>query len=178
MFLSFDVYDLFFGVNNIKVVFDLRRNDKTVLIFQEGENQMKKSIALLFLVVVLGLMIMGCTNTQPADEKIDDQGNYTDVSVMEASDLIDSTEDLVIIDVSPAYDKGHLPGAINYPVADGSLADAIPTLDEEAIYLVYCHTDEASMEGAQTLVDAGFENVYRLDGNYSGWVDEGLAVEK
>ena len=45
--------------------------------------------------------------------------------------------------------------------------DAISTLDKEAKYLVYCHTDSASIPGAQMLVDAGFMTVYRVEGNYA-----------
>ena len=103
---------------------------------------------------------------------------YMDVTPEEAKKLIDENPDLIIIDVSPKYDEGHLPGAINYYFGDGSLDEAIPTLDPEAEYLVYCHVDSVSIAGAQALVDAGFENVYRLAGNYAAWVDAGYPVEK
>ena len=55
--------------------------------------------------------------------------------------------------------------------------EAIPTLDKEAMYLVYCHVDSASRSGAQKLVDAGFMNVYRLESHYSGWISAGYEVE-
>ncbi|MBU0578332.1 rhodanese-like domain-containing protein [Patescibacteria group bacterium] len=103
--------------------------------------------------------------------------SYMDISVEEAVTLIDENPDLIIVDVSPKYDEGHLPGAVNYYVGDGSLDDAIPTLDAEAMYLVYCHVDSASIAGAQALIDAGFTNVYRLEGNYAAWTDAGYAVE-
>ncbi len=102
---------------------------------------------------------------------------YVDVSPEEAKALIESTPDLVIIDVSPMYDKGHIPGAVNYYVGDGSLDNAIAMLDKTKAYLVYCHTDSASMMGATKLTDAGFEKVFRLKGNYSAWVDAGYPVE-
>ena len=35
-----------------------------------------------------------------------------------------------------------------------------------------------SIYGAQKPVDAGFPVVYRLEGNYSAWVDTGYPVEK
>ncbi len=49
-----------------------------------------------------------------------------EISVIEAKALIEKTPDIVILDVSPAYAKGHLPGAINHPVGDGSLDKALP----------------------------------------------------
>jgi Raf kinase inhibitor-like YbhB/YbcL family protein len=103
---------------------------------------------------------------------------YMDVTAAEAKELIDNNPDLIIIDVSPKYDEGHLPGAVNYYLGDGSLDAAIPDLDPEGMYLVYCHVDSVSISGAQKLVDAGFMNVYRLEGNYAAWVDAGYDVEK
>jgi rhodanese-related sulfurtransferase len=112
------------------------------------------------------------------DDDMQTMSEYKDVTPAEAKELIDTTSDLVIIDVSPNYDAGHLPGAINYYVGDGSLDEAIPMLDKDVPYLVYCHVDSASISGAQKLVDAGFPMVYRLEGNYSAWVDAGYPVEK
>ena len=106
------------------------------------------------------------------------QGAYMDVSPAEAKALIDTNPDLIIIDVSPNYAQGHLPGAINYYLGDGLLDEAIPNLDKNKKYLVYCHVDSVAISGAQKLVDAGFKNVYRLQGNYSAWVDAGYPIEK
>ena len=103
---------------------------------------------------------------------------YIDVTPEEAKELIEKNPDLIIIDVSPNYADGHLPGAVSYYIGDGSLDNAIPTLDKEGKYLVYCHVDSVAIAGAQKLVDAGFKNVYRLEGNYSAWVDAGYEVEK
>jgi rhodanese-related sulfurtransferase len=105
-------------------------------------------------------------------------GTYTDLTPEQAKHLIDTAPDLVVIDVSTNYDQGHLPGALSYYIGDGSLEAAIPTLDKEVPYLVYCHVDSVAIAGAQALVDAGFTTVYRLQGNYSAWVDAGYPVEK
>lgn len=133
---------------------------------------MKRSLILLSAVMLL-LIVMGCAKSAP-----EAAGNYIDVTPAEAKDLIDTTPGLVIIDVSPNYDQGHLPGAVNYYLGDGSLDDAIPMLDKRGTYLVYCHVDSVAIRGAQKLIDAGFKNVYRLEGNYSAWVDAGYPVEK
>ena len=103
---------------------------------------------------------------------------FVDVTAAEAKALIDATPGLVIIDVSPVYALGHLPKALNYPVNSGSLSAVLPSMDKKKVYLVYCHTDAATIKGAQKFVDAGFEKVYRLTGNYQGWVDAGYPVEK
>lgn len=106
------------------------------------------------------------------------EASYIDVPPAEAKALIDSTPGIIIIDVSPAYAKGHLPKAVHYYLGDGSLDRAIPTLDKNRTYLVYCHVDSVAIQGARKLVDAGFKKVYRLKGNYSAWVAAGYPVEK
>jgi len=114
---------------------------------------------------------------QPASPAAEEILAYLDLEPYLAKDLIDTSEDLIIIDVSPDYAQGHLPGAINYYLGDGSLDQAIPTLDMEKEYLVYCHLESASRAGAQKLIDAGFKKVYRLNGDYEAWLAAGYPVE-
>jgi rhodanese-related sulfurtransferase len=103
------------------------------------------------------------------------QTGYTDLTPAQAKDLIAGNKELVIVDVSPYYANGHLPGAVSIPLA--TLDAKIPTLDRTKTYLVYCHGDGPSRSGAQKLVDAGFSKVYRLAGNYAAWVAAGYPVE-
>lgn len=124
--------------------------------------------------VLLPLVIIG--GCMPQQEST--QGTYVDISPAEAKELIDQNPDLIIIDVSPHYAQGHLPGAVHYYLGDGSLDEAIPTLDKNKTYLVYCHVDSVARQGAQKLIDSGFQNVYRLEGNYSAWVDAGYPIEQ
>ena len=142
---------------------------------------MKKSLLMILLMaitimVVSSFSVISCTAPQADEEEM--MLAYMDVTPEEAKELIENNPDLIIIDVSPNYADGHLPGAVSYYIGDGSLDNAIPTLDKEGKYLVYCHVDSVAIAGAQKLVDAGFKNVYRLEGNYSAWVDAGYEVEK
>lgn len=127
-----------------------------------------KSVCILVALVLL--VFSGCLQQE-------DTSTYTDVSPAEAKKLIEDNPDLIIIDVSLFYEQGHIPGAVNYPAGDGSLDRAIPILEKNEKYLVYCHSDTVSIQAAQKLVDAGFKNVYRLEGNYRAWVDAGYDVE-
>ena len=133
---------------------------------------MNTRISLIFLFVI-SFMTLLFGNSYAADKT-----GYIELSASEAKMLIGKTPDLVILDVSPAFAKGHLPKAINHPVGDGSLDKAIPSLDKAKTYLVYCHGDAPSVLGSQKLVDAGFTKVYRLVGNYQAWVDSGYPIEK
>ncbi|MFC1624762.1 rhodanese-like domain-containing protein [Patescibacteria group bacterium] len=102
---------------------------------------------------------------------------YIDLSPSEFYQFMVDDSDAVVLDVSPKFDEGRLPNAINHYVGDGSLDRAIPTLNKELTYLVYCHVDSASILGAQKLVNAGFPRVYRLVDNYSAWVEAGFPIE-
>ena len=55
--------------------------------------------------------------------------SYKDITTEKGLDMMIQNSELVVIDVSPAYDKGHLPRAVNHPVGDGSLDEGIPMLD-------------------------------------------------
>ena len=145
---------------------------------------MKKFIIIGFLLMIL-VVIGSCAQQQapvsaptPPTSPTPAPGTFLDLSPVEAKAVIDANPDLIIIDVSPHYAKGHLPGAVHYYLGDGSLDRAIPTLDKSKKYLVYCHVDSVAIQGAQKLVDAGFENVYRLEGNYGAWVDAGYPTEQ
>jgi rhodanese-related sulfurtransferase len=130
---------------------------------------MKKRVLMALFMISFSLLIVSCAS--------DSTTTYIDLSAMEAKELIDNTPDLVIIDVSPFYAQGHIPGSINYYLGDGSLDAAIPMLDQSKTYLVYCHVDSVSIAGANKLIEAGFKNVYRLEGNYAAWVQAGYPVE-
>jgi len=137
-------------------------------------------IILLCSVFTLGLIVSckgGIASEEAEEESAEETTGYIDVTPEEAKDLIENNPDLIIIDVSPNYASGHLSGALNYYLGDGSLDNAIPTLDKEAKYLVYCHIDSAAILRAQKLADSRFKNVYRLEGNYSSWIDAGYEVE-
>ena len=152
---------------------------------------MRKTVWLLALTLILTAAVLAAcgeespstTETTMMDDGADMMipeampGAYTDLTPEQAKYLIDTTPDLVVVDVSPKYAEGHLPGAVNHYIGDGSLEAAIPTLDMSVPYLVYCHVDSASIGGAEALVDAGFPTVYRLQGNYAAWVDAGYPVE-
>jgi len=104
---------------------------------------------------------------------------YMDIPPAEAYSLYENDTFDLIIDVVglDIYSLGHLPGAVNYIWADGTLNETIPTLDKNLTYLVYCHTDPPSTASAQALVNAGFPYVYRLEGNYRAWADAGYPIE-
>ena len=145
---------------------------------------MRKQMLLKLTALIVALLVTVSVSAlaENTDMAMDDMigsptdAGYIDLTPGEANQLIADTPDLVIIDVSPLYDEGHVPGALHYYVGDGTLDEAIPMLDMNKTYLVYCHSDAASMLGATKLVEAGFAPVYRIAGNFGAWVDAGYPV--
>lgn len=111
----------------------------------------------------------------------DDSGSslesYTDLSASEVHALMETGEHVVVVDVSPFYDDGHIPGSINFYVGSSEIDTALPLIDKSFTYVIYCHNDVASMQGAQRFVDAGFGSVHRLEGNFSAWLQAGYSEQ-
>ncbi|KQC07973.1 MAG: hypothetical protein APR54_05290 [Candidatus Cloacimonas sp. SDB] len=108
-----------------------------------------------------------------ARDYIEFQNSYRDVSAKQAKKLISRYGNMNIIDISGTYYMGHIPGAENYFIGDGTLQTALQELDKNKRYLIYYHTDKTSIKAAEMFTKAGFKKVYRLNGNFSSWVQEG-----
>jgi len=137
----------------------------------------KNQKTILGIVVAVAVIILAIVIYKYAMPNSQLETGYMDVTPAEAKALMDNNPNLIVIDVSPAYAEGHLPKAFNFPVGDGTLNATIPILEPEAMYLVYCHVMTASVAGAQKLIDAGFTNVYRLEGEYDAWIEAGYPIE-
>src|SRR5215831_4275039 len=71
---------------------------------------------------------------------------------------------------------GHLPGAVNVPLAE--LADRTPDLAQRRqSIVVLCKTDRRSARAAAELSAAGLKDVAVLRGGTDGWHQRGLALE-
>ena len=135
------------------------------------------AIVVIVIVVVAAAAVLLMEQPEEQNTMEENEITYIDVSPEEAKNLIDTNPDLIVIDVSPHYNEGHLPRAVHYYLGDGSLDAAIPSLDPNREYLVYCHVDSVAIAGAQRLIDAGFTTVYRLEGNYGAWRNAGYPIE-
>lgn len=109
-----------------------------------------------------------------AKDFIDFNDSYKDVNAYEAHNLMKIYPNLKIIDVSGTYKMGHIPGSINLFIGDGSLDKELAELSKNDRYLIYYHTDKTSKEAAEKFLSAGFKKIYRLDGNFSSWVEAGF----
>jgi rhodanese-related sulfurtransferase len=86
--------------------------------------------------------------------------------------------DLVVIDVLPAahYDKMHIAGAVNIPLAD--LKEKAKTLDKDAPVVTYCanYVCGASSKAAVLLTKMGFRDVRDYKGGLHEWKESKLPL--
>jgi rhodanese-related sulfurtransferase len=70
---------------------------------------------------------------------------------------------------------GHVPGAVNVPLATVSAWSA--SQSPEAPLLVICRSGRRSAMASQTLVDKGFTRITNVDGGTAAWIQQGYPVE-
>ena len=70
----------------------------------------------------------------------------------------------IIIDVraTDEFAAGHLEGAINYNVEDGTLKQALLNLDPKANYVVYCRSGRRSAIAVDLMKENGFTQIVDL----------------
>lgn len=81
-----------------------------------------------------------------------------------AADPVAVTAETVVLDVRTAdeYAGGHLGGAQLLDQSAGAVAAAIPELDPEASYLVYCRSGNRAGQAVALMQQAGFTDVTNL----------------
>ena len=89
-------------------------------------------------------------------------------------------EEFTLVDALPkeAYEKGHLPGAVNIPSDD--VADAASEkLEKNATIVTYCanYGCEASTIAARKLLDLDYANVVDFKGGKKVWQEAGFELE-
>lgn len=85
-------------------------------------------------------------------------------SASDADPSVPVAEDTIVLDVRTPEEHagGHLEGAILLDLNGGDFAAAIPTLDPEADYLVYCRSGNRAGQAIALMEEAGIENTTNL----------------
>ena len=71
---------------------------------------------------------------------------------------------------------GHIEGAQNIDFESGNFENEISTLDKNGTYAVYCRSGNRSGQAVAIMHDAGFHNVYNLNGGVIDWANAGLPL--
>lgn len=76
------------------------------------------------------------------------------------------------------FKAGHIPGAVNLDVLDGSFEKKVAALDKSKTYLVHCAAGSRSANAATQMKKLGFKSVIDLAPGFNGWKAAGKPVEK
>jgi rhodanese-related sulfurtransferase len=98
---------------------------------------------------------------------------HTDISVVDANDLMSSTSSLIIVDVREdseyCGELGHIPGAYSYPWNSGVFQDSYKDYSHDAKLLIVCRSGYRSNAAAKFLDSKGYLHVYDMLGGTIAW---------
>jgi sulfur-carrier protein adenylyltransferase/sulfurtransferase len=94
------------------------------------------------------------------------------VSVRELKQKLDARENFQLLDVREPFENeiASIDSARLIPLAE--LPDRLNELDRAQLTIVHCHSGQRSAQAVRLLRDAGFENVFNLEGGIAKWSDE------
>jgi rhodanese-related sulfurtransferase len=124
---------------------------------------MKKVMAL----IASALLLAGCSSSSSA----------IDLSVTEFSAKV-AEAGVITLDVrTPGeFAEGYIEGARLIDFQSGNFENEIAALDKNATYAVYCRSGNRSGQAVKVMHDAGFHNVYNLNGGVIDWANAGLPL--
>jgi rhodanese-related sulfurtransferase len=81
---------------------------------------------------------------------------------------------LLDVNGSESWQKGHIPGALNFEAAEASLATKLPA-NKDALIVAYCGNERcaAYLRGAEAAKKLGYTNVKHYAKGIQGWVKAG-----
>lgn len=84
------------------------------------------------------------------------------------------TPGAVILDVRRPgeFQSGHLPGAINLDYLGDEFIDRLDALPDEIPYFVYCRSCRRSLRVCTNMLNAGFREVYNLEGGLQAYPEK------
>ena len=107
-------------------------------------------------------------------------GEFPDVSISEVKALAESKK-AVILDANgtESYNKGHVPGALDFAAIKDKLADVLPK-DKNATIVAYCGNPKckAYQAAANAAEKLGYKNIKHMSAGIAGWKDAGEKMEK
>ena len=125
---------------------------------------MKKVFALISSL----LLLVGCSTST---------AGATNMDVFEFSKKI-TESGVVILDVrTPGeFAEGYIEGARMIDFQGGSFETEIASLDKDVTYAVYCRSGNRSGQAVKIMQDAGFRNLYNLEGGVIDWANQGMPL--
>lgn len=103
------------------------------------------------------------------------------VTPAELKALLDSDEDVVVVDVNPLsmYNTGHIPGAVHRAWSFKGFSED-PDLPKGVLLVFYCvceHEEDSGLMALSAVTKYGYRNIKLLQGGTPAWEDAGYPME-
>jgi rhodanese-related sulfurtransferase len=107
-------------------------------------------------------------------------GSEPSISAADLAARIDAGTAPVIVDVrsESEYAESHVPGAVHIPFLDADERAGELGVESDETVVVYCAHGPRAAWARRSFASAGLERVVYLEGHMSGWLDQGLPVER
>lgn len=132
----------------------------------------------ILLVLLSGTFLCGCEPKVVVESTETEIISVGDVTVEEASTLVEGETQVIDIRTPEEYSAGHIPGSINIDFKEATFAEQVKELDNSKPYVVHCQSGGRSGAALPTFQALGFSEIYHLKSGMSGWVDAGHPVAK
>ena len=111
----------------------------------------------IFIVLLAIMLLAGCSATKV---------EYKKITASEAKALIDSKDDIVILDVrtKEEFDGGHIKNAVLIPDNEIKYKAETTLYDKNEMILVYCRSGRRSELASRELISKGYTNVIDFGG--------------
>ena len=121
----------------------------------------------VFALIASALLLAGCSSSS----------NAIDLSVTEFSAKV-AEAGVITLDVrTPSeFAEGFIEGARLSDFQSGNFENEIAALDKNATYAVYCRSGNRSGQAVKVMQDAGFTNVFNMNGGVIDWANAGLPL--
>jgi rhodanese-related sulfurtransferase len=141
---------------------------------------MKKALWIVAVVAVVALVggAVGYIFVGSAPTQADAGASFRTISPLEAKSLIETREDLLLVDVrSPEeFQGGSLPGATLIPFWD--FAKGRYDLPKDRPILLICAVGGRSLACGQLLATKGYREIYNLKGGLDAWVEQRVPLPR
>lgn len=139
----------------------------------------------LWIVLFLGLALSACAGASDSTDAAFHSGELGQIVPLEGGgsylDIIPSELDEMLQAKDFFFVNVHIPNAGEIPGTEAHIAfdQVTQRLDEfprqkDARIVLYCRSGSMSAIAARELVDAGYTNVFNLDGCYRAWSEAGF----
>lgn len=124
--------------------------------------------------VFLLVFFIGVNTSQIVSQEVEQVVQL--ITVDELAMHMENSSELLLLDVrtKEEFEEGHLPGAQNMDFLSDEFLIQVEQLPKDQAVFIYCRSGNRSAKAANLMHEAGFRQIYDLEGGYLKWEKEKL----